>query len=96
MSDQLKIYCKNTSRYENIEAGETLAQIYSRLSDTISMTPICALVNNKTESMNYAVFSPKQVEFFDIQSKNRKKKYIPGLYVCCFSKVSEMSLTMQN
>lgn len=90
MSDQLKIYCKNTSRYENIEAGETLAQIYSRLSDTISMTPICALVNNKTESMNYAVFSPKQVEFFDIQSKIGKKVYSRSLCMLLFKGVRDV------
>lgn len=89
MSDQLKIYCKNISRYENITAGETLAQIYTRLKDQVGIVPICAMVNNKTESMNYAVFSPKQVEFHDATSPAGKGVYSRSLCMLLYKSVRD-------
>lgn len=89
MSDQLKIYCKNISRYENISAGETLAQIYDRLKNTIGIVPICAMVNNKAESMDYAVFSPKQVEFLDATSQIGKGVYTRSLCMLLYKGIRE-------
>ena len=58
---------KNKSEKDvlEIEGGETLAEILNRYSDRIDINPICARVNNRTESLSFAVFMPKQVEFID-------------------------------
>ena len=87
MSDQLKIFCKNISQYVDIEAGETLSEIYSRMSEPIGFTPICAMVNNKAENMNYKVFSPKQVEFTAPTSAVGRGVYTRSLCMLLFSGV---------
>ena len=58
MSDQLKIYCKNIEEYIPFEGGMTLSDIYETLADRIPFKPICAQVNNKTEDMQFPLFSP--------------------------------------
>ena len=65
MSNKMKIFCKNLGEYIPFTGGESLSEIFNRLSNRINITPICARVNNKTEDMQYPVFSPKQVEFLD-------------------------------
>ncbi len=89
MSDQLKIFCKNTSRYVDIEAGETLSEIFSRIAGQIGFTPICAMVNNKAENMNYRVFAPKQVEFKVPESTVGQGVYTRSLCMLLFSGVRE-------
>ena len=100
MSDQLKIYCKNTSRYEQINAGETLAQIYNRLADEIDVNPICATVNNKTENMSYAIYSPKQVEFIDATTSVGKRVYLHSLCMLLYKGIksvfSEVKLKIEH
>ena len=46
MSTDLQIYCINTSRYIDVNGGDTLADIYARISAEIPFTPINARVNN--------------------------------------------------
>lgn len=89
MSDQLKIYCRNLSRYETIEAGETLTSIYDRVAGEIGFKPICAMVNNKAENMGYQVFSPKQVEFVEPWSATGRGVYTRSLCMLLYCAVNE-------
>ena len=63
MSNLLKVYCKNIGEYIPFEGGMTLMDIYKGIADRIEGTPICAQVNNRTEDMQFPLFSPKQVLF---------------------------------
>lgn len=89
MSTQLKIFCKNLDEYIPVSGGETLSEIYSRLSDRIGITPICARVNNKTEDMQYPVFAPKQVEFLPSDSASGERVYIRSLCMMLYKAVSD-------
>lgn len=59
----MKIFCRNIDRYIEIQGAETLAAIASRIEAELGFRPICARVNNKTESLSYPVYQPKIVEF---------------------------------
>lgn len=46
-------FCENTGKYMDVKGGETLLDVYNRIKDEISVKPICAHVNHKTEGLNY-------------------------------------------
>lgn len=90
MSKQLKIYCKNIGEYIPVEGGDTLQDIYERLSGRIGFTPICARVNNKTEDLQYPVFAPKQVEYLPITSASGTRVYIRSLCMMLYKAVNDL------
>ena len=90
MSKQLKIFCKNINEYVDIEGGESLKDIFDRLSNRIDIDPICARVNNKTEDMHYPVFSPKQVEFLDRRSASGNRVYIRSLCMMLYKAIADL------
>ncbi len=84
------IYCRNISQYVEIEGGETLLDIFNRcLRHKIGFTPICALVNNKTEGLRYAVFQPKEVEFLPASSASGQRAYIRSLCMMLYKAVDK-------
>ncbi len=90
MSNKLKIYCKNIAEYIDVTGGETLNEIYCRLSDRLDFTPICARVNNKTEDMGYPVFNPKQVEFLPVTSPSGTRVYVRSLCMMLYKAVTNL------
>ena len=89
MNKEMKIYCKNLKEYVKFQGGETLMEIFDRLRERINITPICARVNNKTENMNFPVFSPKQVEFLDITAPSGRRVYIHSLCMVLYKAVHD-------
>lgn len=89
MNKEMKIYCKNLKEYVKFQGGETLMEIFGRLKERINITPICARVNNKTENMNFPVFSPKQVEFLDITSPSGRRVYVHSLCMVLYKAVHD-------
>lgn len=89
MNKEMKIYCKNLKEYVKFQGGESLLEIYDRLKDRIDITPICARVNNKTENMNFPVYSPKQVEFLDITAPSGRRVYIHSLCMVLYKAVHD-------
>ena len=90
MSKKINIFCKNTNSYISFTGGETLQEIFNRLSDQIDINPICARVNNKTEDMNYPVFGPKQVEFLSRESGSGHRVYIRSLCMILYKAVCDV------
>ena len=69
-NDELKVFCKNTNEYLDIDGGDTLLSLYEDIKGRLNLQgdAVCVLVNNKVEDLHYPVFSPKHVEFIDITS----------------------------
>ena len=67
-NDELKVFCKNTNEYIDIEGGETLIDLYESIKSRVGLKgdAVCALVNNKVEDLHFPVYAPKHVEFIDI------------------------------
>lgn len=87
MSSQLKIYCVNIGKYIPVTGGETLSDIYHRLDKRLSFKPICARVNNKTESLSFQVFTPKQVEFLPVSASSGHRCYVRSLCMMLYRAV---------
>ncbi len=87
MSNQLKIFCTNINEYVPFTGGETLMDIYARLSDRIPARPICARVNNKTEDMQFPLFAPKMVEFLTLDSPSGHRVYVRSLCMMLYRAV---------
>ena len=79
MNDKIQIFCENTGKYMDVKGGETLLDVYSRIKDEISVKPICAHVNHKTEGLNYPLFMPKMVNFIDEGNPSGQRMYVRSL-----------------
>lgn len=84
---KLQVFCKNIGQYVEIEGGTTLLQIADMLADRLPEKPICCRVNNKTEPLDFAVYSPKQVEFQDMTVGSGPRVYVRSLYMMLFRAV---------
>lgn len=89
MNKEMKIYCTNIGEYVKFQGGESLGEIYKRVSGRIGITPICARVNNKTENLGFPVFSPKQVEFLDASSPSGRRIYVHSLCMVLYKAVHD-------
>ena len=90
MVNSIDIFCSNINEYVPVGGGETLSEIFERLSGRIAIKPICARVNNKTEDMQYPVFSPKQVEFLDCTSSSGQRVYLRSLCMIMYKAVRDL------
>ncbi|MCM1482923.1 MAG: nucleoside kinase [Muribaculaceae bacterium] len=86
----LKIFCTNLNRYIDAHGGDTLLDIYFRISSEIPFTPICARVNNKTEDLNFPVYAPKMVEFLPVTSSSGQRCYIRSLCMVLYKAVHDL------
>ena len=84
---KLQVFCKNIGRYVEIEGGTTLLQIARMLADELPARPICCRVNNKTESLDFAVYGPKQIEFQDMTVGSGPRVYVRSLCMMLFRAV---------
>ncbi len=86
----MKIYCKDTASYVSVLGGEKVIDLIPRLEAELPFTPICALVNNKTEDLCFPLFSPKQVEFLSADSPIGKRVYVRSLCMMLYKAVEEV------
>ncbi len=87
MAKKIEIYCVNLSRKIAVEGGATLREIAGNLAGSIGFEPICARVNNKTESLGYEVYAPKEVEFLSVSTPSGHRCYIRSLCMVLYKAV---------
>ncbi len=90
MNKTVKIYCCNTGENLEVEGGTTLMEIAALAGVTPAMHPICALVNNKTENLDFPVYSPKQIQFLDVRSREGRDVYIRSLCMMLYRAVTNL------
>ena len=81
MEPTIQIRCKNNGKAIEVPMGTTLEDIYQQLDIQMSLPPIIARVNNKTEGMHYRPYKPKDVEFLDITSSSGRRTYTRSLFM---------------
>ena len=90
MIDELKIYCKNTEEYIDIDGGDTLLDVYETMQARLPMKPLCALVNNKVEDLRFQLFRPKVVQFLDINSSMGYNAYLRSLCMILYKAIADL------
>lgn len=84
----ISIFCQNLSRNIEFPAGSTLLDMLSVIAPELDFTPICALVNNKAEGLDFRVYSPKMVEFLPVSSAAGKRTYVRSLCMMLYDAVN--------
>ena len=77
----IEIYCVNNGATTKYQPGVTLAEIAAKIETDPKHPFVGALVNNRVEELNYAVYKPKVVKFFDASDINGQRMYRRSL---CF------------
>lgn len=79
MSEIITIYCKNNNTYKDVPIGSSLLDIYTALGAPLRYRPMNAQVNNKTESLNFRCWQPKDIEFIDYTQLSGLRTYVRSL-----------------
>ncbi len=90
--DELKVFCKNTQEYLDMDGGETLLGLYESIKPRLDLKgdAVCVLVNNKVEDLHYPVFAPKQVEFLDITTNAGYRVLTRSLCMVLYKAVNDL------
>ena len=80
MDKTIAIRCKNNGQTVDVPMGSTLKEVYDLLGLQMQNDPVIAKVNNKVEGLNYRLYKPKDVEFFDITSSSGIRTYTRSLF----------------
>lgn len=86
----MKIFCKNTETYVSVIGGEKVIDLIPRLRKDLPFSPICALVNNKTEDLCFPLYSPKQVEFIPASHPDGNRVYVRSLCMMLYKAVIDI------
>ena len=62
----VKIECVNNHSTIEVEMGTSLLELIELVGLEWKRQPLAALVNNKVKELNYLIYTPAKVEFFDI------------------------------
>lgn len=79
MSETITIYCKNNNIYKDVPIGSSLLDIYTAVGAPLRYRPMNAQVNNKTESLNFRCWQPKDIEFIDYTQLSGLRTYVRSL-----------------
>lgn len=79
MSETITIYCKNNNSYKDVPIGSSLLDIYTAVGAPLRYRPMNAQVNNKTESLNFRCWQPKDIEFIDYTQLSGLRTYVRSL-----------------
>ena len=74
-SKKLDIYCLNTNVTKQYPVGTSLREIADDQNIKLNKPLVGAFVNNKVKELDYAVFKPKVVQFFDLESVEGQRMY---------------------
>lgn len=89
MSDYIKIFCVNNAKVIEVEKGSSILEIFNKSGVTLNSRIMGALVNNRTQSLNFKVYKPKTIEFFDYSSPHGERVYIHTLCFILYKAVSD-------
>lgn len=90
MSKTVKIYCKNTNKYEVFPMGSTVKDVYEKMALKSCPNAISARVNNKSESLNFELFNPKKIEFLNTKTSSGMRIYVRTLTFLISSAIEEI------
>ena len=90
MEHKFHIYCTNTASQIEAEGGERLLDIYKRLDIPSAYPAVTARVNHKSESLDYRVYNPCDVEFVDITDPSGMRAYVRSLCFVLYKAITEL------
>lgn len=86
----ISLKCINTGTTIEVAGGITLSEVARQLKPQLPFRAICARVNNKTVGLDYAVYSPKKVEYLPKTTASGERVYIRSLCMVLYLAVHEL------
>jgi uridine kinase len=87
----ITILCENCPQLAlNFAPGTTLKEIYETFRPELKFPVLGALVNNKVKELNYMVFKPKKVMFFDITNQIGQNMYFRSLSFLLYKALKDL------
>ena len=90
MSENIKIFCVNNQKEIEVEKGSSVLEIFNKSGIELNSRVMGALVNNRTQSLNFRVYKPKDIEFFDYSSPHGERVYIHTLSLILYKAVTDI------
>ena len=90
MGKTIRVFCVNTGKYALFPMGTTVYEVYQNMAEDVIPMAIAARVNNKTVSLKYELYNPKQIEFIDLNSTSGMRAYVRTLTFILSAAVSEL------
>jgi len=80
MEKLVEVICENNNTKKGYPLGTTLAEIIKDQNISLAHPIIGAMVNNEVSELNYRIFNPKQVLFFDLTHPAGMRMYQTSLF----------------
>ncbi len=100
MEEMIEVYCKNTDAKLLVPSGADLSKVAAFAGVQNRGKILGACVNNKVQNLTYRIYSPKTIEFLDINSSNGRRMYALSLMFMLYKAVKELypgsKLTLQH
>lgn len=90
MNQILQVFCKNDNQHHYLPLGITLAEAQKLLKIEMPYQIVNCKVNNKTESLDYRLYQPKQIEFVDMSESSGMRTYVRSLCFILAKAISEV------
>lgn len=90
MPQNLNIRCRNNGQIISVPFGTSLRELYGMSGLDMKHGPMCALVNNKVQGMNYRFYNAKDVEFKDMSSTHGMRTYTLTLFLVLAKAVEDL------
>ena len=90
IKDMIEVFCTNTQSKFLVPSGTSLKDVIAYAGIENPEDILGATVNNKTERLDYKIYSPRTVNFLDIFNANGKRMYALSLMFLCYKAVKDI------
>lgn len=87
MSTHITIYLPQLGEDITVKGGASLLDVYQTIKHRLDFQPVCAVVNNKIESLRFPLYSPKTIEFISASTAAGNRTYIRSLCMMLYHAV---------
>lgn len=88
--ETIEIQCENTGTAVIVAAGSSLGEIAQDLGLKLRYPILGACVNNKSAGLDFRLYQPKQVKFFDITAPEGRRMYVRSLILMLYAAAAEV------
>jgi uridine kinase len=90
MEGMIEVFCRNTDRRFLVPCGTDLKGVLRFAQVENHESVLGALVNNKVQSMNYKVYTPREIEYFDYNSSYGRRMYALSLMFVLYKATKDL------
>ena len=86
----IEVFIENSEERIEVEQGISLQELSEKYKHLTTYPILGALVNNCTQELNYRVYRPKRISFFDVSSRFGYRMYINSVAFMLYKAVKDL------